>query len=54
MKVTKTSVDLITLTKGDLFDIGKTIRDVTKDALQEMRMEQNTVLGVLQTQLQGL
>lgn len=39
VKVTKKSVDPIMLTEGDLFDIDKTIHDVTKDALQEMMME---------------
>jgi len=33
VKVTKTSVDPITLTEGDLFNIGETIHEVTKDAL---------------------
>jgi len=30
------SIDPITLTEGDLFDISKTVHDVTKDALQEV------------------
>jgi len=33
-KVTKTSLDPITLTKGNLHDIGDIVRDVTAEALQ--------------------
>lgn len=47
IKALKTSIDPITLTKGDIFHISKKIHDVTKDMLQEVIMEQNTVLGVL-------
>lgn len=47
VKASKESIDLITLTECDLFDIGETVRNVTKDALQEVMMEQNTVLGAL-------
>jgi len=32
-KATKTSLDLINLTKGDLYDIGDTVWDVTMEAL---------------------
>lgn len=42
------------LIEGDLFDISETIRNVTKDVLQEVMMEQNTVLGELRVQLQDL
>lgn len=53
-KATKTSVDPITLTEGDLLDIRKTIWEVAEGALQGLRMEQNTVLGALSVQIQGL
>lgn len=46
-KASKTSIDPSTLIEGDLFDISETVRDVTKDVLQEVMMEQNTVLGAL-------
>lgn len=39
VKATNTSIDPIMLTEGDLFDIDERVREVTKDALQEMRME---------------
>jgi len=34
-KATKTSLYLITLTKGDLNDIGDTVRDATAELLQQ-------------------
>lgn len=34
-KATKTSLDPITLTEGDLHDIGDTVIDVTMEALQQ-------------------
>lgn len=39
VKATKTSVDLIMLTEGDLLDIREMIRKVMKVELQELRME---------------
>jgi len=39
MKASKTSIDPITLTEGDLFDNGETVHNVTKDVLEEVRME---------------
>lgn len=39
MKASKTSVDPIMLTEGDLFDIGEMVHDVTKEALREVMME---------------
>jgi len=32
-------IDLITLTEGDLHDIGETVHDVTSEALQEFMQE---------------
>lgn len=54
VKVTKMFIDPIMLIEGDLFDIDETVCDVTKDALQEMMMEQNIVLGALNVEQQGL
>jgi len=34
-KATKTSLNPITLTEGDLHDIGDMVRDVTSEALQQ-------------------
>jgi len=34
-KDTKTSLDIITLTEGDLHDINDTVHDVTMEALQQ-------------------
>ena len=45
VKETKRFVDPTMLIDGDMFDIGEIVREVTKDELQEMRMEQNTVFG---------
>jgi len=42
------------LTEGDLYDIGRIVRDVTKEALQEVMMEQQIVLGALRAQQQEL
>ena len=36
-KATKTSLEPITLTDGDLYDINDTIRDVTAEALQQFK-----------------
>ena len=35
VKVSKLTIDPITLTEGDLYDIDDTVREVTKEALQE-------------------
>jgi len=53
-KVTKTSADPIQLTEGDLLDIGEAVHDVTKDAFEELMMEQTNVLWALRAQLQAL
>lgn len=53
-KATKMSDDLITFIEGDVLDISKTIQEVVKGTLQGLRMEKNTVLGVLSAQLQVL
>jgi len=34
-KVAKTSLDPIILTEGDLYDISDTVKDVTREALQQ-------------------
>jgi len=54
VKASKLAIDLITLTEGDLHDIGETIRDVTKEALQDFMQEHQTMLGALRVQLQEL
>lgn len=48
------SINPLKLTEVDLLDINKTIREVMKDVLRGLRMEQNIVLGVLSVKLQGL
>lgn len=35
-KASKTSFDLITLTKGDLHDVGEMVHEVTTEALQRV------------------
>lgn len=54
VKATKTSVDPITLTEGDLFDINEMVRNVTKDTLEEVMTKQTPMLGVLRAQLKDL
>ena len=39
-KATKTSLDPITLTEGNLYDSGDTVRDVTAEALQQFEKKQ--------------
>lgn len=53
-KASKTSFDLITLTEGDLHDIGETVRDITTEALQQFVEENTMLLGALWTQIQEL
>ena len=53
-KASKTSFDPITLTKGDLLDIGETVCDVTVEALQQFTKENQMVLVALWTQIQEL
>lgn len=45
--MSKLDGELITLTEGDLCDIGDTVHEVTQEVLNEAMMEQQTVLGVL-------
>jgi len=47
-KASKTSFDLITLTKGDLHDIGEMVCNVTAEALQQFAEENQMALGALQ------
>ena len=47
VKALKFSIDPITLTEGDLYDIGETVRDVTNEALQDFIQEHQTMLGAL-------
>ena len=47
VKALKLSIDPITLTEGDLHDIGKTVHDVTFEALQNFIQENPIVLGAL-------
>jgi len=53
-KATKTSLDHITLTEGDLYDNGDTVRDVTTEALQQFEKQQQIILRAIQTGLQEL
>jgi len=41
------AIDPITLTKGDLYDIYDMVCEVTKEALEEAKSEQQIVLGAL-------
>jgi len=50
-KASKLDIKPITLTEGDLYDISDTVREVTREVLEEVMTEQNTVLGVLRAQL---
>lgn len=54
VKASKTFINPIMLTEGDLFDIGEIVCDVNKDALQEVMTQHKTLLGVLSVQLHGL
>lgn len=40
--------------EGDLLDSGESVCNATKDALEELMMEQTTVLGALRAHLQEL
>ena len=44
----------ITVIEGDIYDISDTVREVTKEVIQEAMMEQQNVLGALRVQLQEL
>jgi len=50
-KASKLDGELITLTEGDLYDIGDIVREVTREVLQEAMTEQQIVLGALKVQL---
>jgi len=50
-KASKLDGKPITLTEGDLYDIGDTVCKVTREALQEAMTEQQNVLGALRAQL---
>ena len=54
VKASKLAIDPLTLTKGDLHDIGETVRDVTSEGLQEFMKEHQTVLEAIRAQLQEL
>lgn len=45
VKASKMFIYQITLTEGDLHDIGETMRDVTTEALQNFTEEKQIVLG---------
>lgn len=47
VKVSKMSIDPITLTEGYLHDIGETVPDVTINAIQNITEENLIVLGAL-------
>lgn len=53
-KVTKTSLDPITLIEGNLHDISDTLRDVTVEAIQKFQQQQQIILGAIQIGLQEL
>ena len=54
VKASKLAIDAITLTEGNLYDIDDMVREITKEALQEVMTEQQTMLGTLRAQLQEL
>jgi len=54
LKASKTSFDPITLIEGDLNDIGETVHNVTMEALQQFKEENQMELGALLTQIQEL
>jgi len=47
VKVSELSIDLITLTEGDLHDIGETVHEIMTEALQDLAEENQIVLGAL-------
>ena len=47
VKALKLSIDPITLTEGDLHDIGEIVHDVTSEALQDFMQENRIVLWAL-------
>ena len=53
-KASKTSFDSITLTEGDLYDVGEMVRDITTEALPQFLKENKMELGALQAQIQEL
>lgn len=53
-KASKTSLDPITLTEGDLHDIGDKVWDVTAEALQQFEQQQHLLLGAIQMGLHEL
>ena len=46
-KASKVSLDPITLTEGDLHDIGDAVQDVTTEALQQFEQQQKLLLGAI-------
>lgn len=48
------AIDPITLTEGNLYDIGHMVCKVTKEVLQEAMSNQHIVLGAIRAQLQEL
>lgn len=50
-KATKTSLDPITLTEGDLHDIDDIVRDVNTKNLKQFDQRQQIILGAMQTRL---
>ena len=53
-KPSNTSLDLITLTEGDLNDIGDTVWDATAEMLQQFEQQQQQALGAIQMGLRKL
>lgn len=47
-------IEPITLTEGDLYDIGDTVCEVTREVLEEAMTKQQNVFGALRVQLQEL
>lgn len=51
LKASNTSFDLITLTEGDLHDIGETVRDVTVEDLQQFAKENQMLFRALKARI---
>jgi len=54
MKATKSSLDPITLTEGDLDDIGDKVWGTTSELMQQFEQQQKKALSAIQTSLHAL
>lgn len=50
-KASKLDIEPITLTEGDLYNIGDIVHDFTREVLQEAMVEKQHVLGALRAQM---